>query len=163
MKSFARYRYVAVLLSAAFMLQGCDWIKGMMGMPTSEDIARMKLELQLDSQRAEEAAREQRIKDSLAQAEIEAARMNVVEGYYVVLGSFKDYGNAEALAELVKKNGFAAKQIMLKNGLKMVAVGGFQSFGEAAKELERIGEKDFCPYDLWVYASTQGLHEENVQ
>lgn len=161
MEYFAKYRYVVLSICAAILLQGCDWVKGQMGMPTSEDIARMKQELQLQEQlRMEEAAREQRMQDSLKRAaEIEAATR--LEGYYVVLGSFRDHRNAQALEKLVKEHGYQPRQILLKNGFMMVAVGGFPTYSLAFREMEEIGEKDFCPYDMWVYGASQGLHSEN--
>ena len=97
---FAKYRYVAACICLALVLGGCDWVKGQMGMPTSEDIEKMKLELEQQELLAQqEAAREQRIRDSLKRVE-ELAAIPKVEGYYVVLGSFKDHRNAEALDKL---------------------------------------------------------------
>lgn len=162
MRYLSRYRYMVLALCAVIVLQGCDWIKGQLGMPTSEDIERMKLEIsRQESERlAQEAAKAQRIKDSLALVEAAAAAQKpVVEGYYVILGSFKVHKNADALEVMVKKNGYAAEKILMKNGYMMVAIGGFSNFNQAYKELEKIGELDFCPYDLWVYSASQGLHE----
>ncbi len=154
-------KYFVPVVCAAIVMQGCDWVKGQMGMPTSEDIARMKVELQQqEAMKAAEAARLQREQDSLKA--IEAAKVvqaNKVSGYYVVLGSFKDYRNADALEALVRANGYAPHTMMLKNGFKMVVVGGFGTFAQARNEMERIGDKDFCPYDMWVYSASQGLHE----
>ena len=122
----------------------------------------MKLEIQQQERErmAQEAARAQMVKDSLAAIEAAAAvQKPAVDGYYVVLGSFKVHKNADALESLVKKHGFPAEKILMKNGYMMVAVGGFSTFSQAHKELEKIGELDFCPYDMWVYGASQGLHE----
>ena len=162
MKCKETVRYVVLMICSVLVLQGCDWVKGKMGMPTSEDIARMKLELQqLEELKAAEAARLQRVQDSLKVVEMEKEKElnNKIDGFYVVLGSFKDYRNADALEALVGKHGYTPQAIMLKNGFKMVAVGGFATFSQARKEMEKIGEKDFCPYDMWVYSASQGLHE----
>ena len=153
---------MVLALCAVVVLQGCDWIKGQLGMPTSEDIERMKLEIQQQERErmAQEAAQAQRVKDSLAMVEAAAAvRKPAVDGYYVVLGSFKVHKNADALEALVKKHGFSAEKILMKNGYMMAAIGGFSNFSQAHKELEKVGELDFCPYDMWVYAASQGLHE----
>lgn len=153
---------MVLALCAVVALQGCDWIKGQLGMPTSEDIERMKLEIrQQERERMDlEAAKAQREKDSLAMVETaDAVRKRAVDGFYVVLGSFKVHKNADLLEALVKKHGYSAEKILLKNGYMMVAIGGFGSFSQAHKEFEKIGELDFCPYDLWVYSSSQGLHE----
>lgn len=162
MRYLSRYRYMALAICALVALQGCDWIKGQLGMPTSDDIERMKLEIQRQENEriAQEAAKVQRIKDSLAMVEAAAAAQKpAVEGYYVVLGSFKVHSNADAFEALVKKNGYSAQKILMKNGYMMVAVGGFTTFNQAYRELEKIGELDFCPYDMWVYGASQGLHE----
>lgn len=143
----------------ALFMQSCDWIKGKMGMPTSEDIERMRIELQIKEQeRLQKEAEAQRIQDSIKNAEV--VKVPQMEGYYVVLGSFKDYTNAEVLDALVKKMGYSSRQVMLKNGFKMVVTGGYATFREALREMEKIGEKDFCPYDMWIYAASQQLHIE---
>ena len=161
MMYLSRYRYMVLALCAVVVLQGCDWIKGQLGMPTSDDIERMKLEIsRQESERlAQEAAKARRIKDSLDMVEAAAAQKPAVEGYYVVLGSFKVHKNADTFEELVKKYGYSAEKILMKNGYMMVAVGGFTSFSQAYREMEKIGELDFCPYDMWVYGASQGLHE----
>lgn len=162
MKYLARYRYIAFALCALLLLQGCDWVKSRMGMPTSEDIERMRIEIQQQEMEriALQEAEARRIKDSLDLVAAEAAKKPSVEGFYVVLGSFKDYRNADALEALVKKHGYSPEKIMMKNGFMMVAIGGFGSFSKAYKEMEKIGEQDFCPYDMWVYGASQGLHQD---
>ena len=158
---FSKYRFVVALLFMALSLQGCDWVKGQMGMPTSEDIARMKQELQQQEMaRQQEAARAQRIQDSLQMA-AQQTSLRKVEGYYVVLGSFRDHRNAEALEKLVKGFGHQPEQILLKNGFMMVAVGGHSTYSGAYRTMEKIGDQDFCPYDMWIYSASQGLHSEN--
>ena len=160
MKYMAKCRYVALALCAVIVLQGCDWIKAQLGMPTSEDINRMKIEIQRQEMEkvAQEKAREQRVKDSLEAIAV-AVQEPAVEGYYVVLGAFKDHANADKFEAVVKKNGYSPEKILMKNGFMMVAVGGFSSFNSAHKEMVKIGELDFCPYDMWVYAASQGLHQ----
>ena len=152
---------MVLALCAVFVLQGCDWIKGQLGMPTSEDIERMRIEIRKQEMErmAQEAARAQMVKDSLALVEAAAVQKPAVDGFYVVLGSFKVHKNADALEALVGKHGYSAEKILMKNGYMMVAVGGFNNFSQAHKEMEKIGELDCCPYDLWVYAASQGLHE----
>ena len=153
---------MVLALCAVVVLQGCDWIKGQLGMPTSGDINKMRFEIQQQERErmAQEAAKAQRVADSLALVEAAAAQhKSAVDGFYVVLGSFKVHKNADALEAIVKKHGYSAEKILMKNGYMMVAIGGFSNFNQAYKELEKIGELDFCPYDLWVYSASQGLHE----
>lgn len=162
MWNFAKYRYVALGICLSLLLQGCDWVKGQMGMPTSKDIEVMKQELALQQQlKQQEAAREQRVQDSLKRVEEMMASVPKVEGYYVVLGSFKDHRNAQTLENLVKEFGHSAEQILLKNGFMMVAVGGHSTYSQAYRTMEKIGDQDFCPYDMWIYGASQNLHSEN--
>ena len=159
MEHFVKYKYIVLCICAALFMQSCNWVKGKMGMPTSEDIEKMKIELQIKEQeRLQREVEAQRVQDSIKNAQM--VKAPVLEGYYVVLGSFKDYRNAEALDALLKKNGYSSQQVMLKNGFKMVVTGNYSSFGAAVKEMERIGEMDFCPYDMWIYAASQQLHTE---
>jgi hypothetical protein len=101
-------------------------------MPTSEDIERMRIEIQQQEEEriALQEAEARRIKDSLDLVAAEAAKKPSVEGFYVVLGSFKDYRNADALEALVKKHGYSPEKIMMKSGFMMVAIGGFSSFSK---------------------------------
>jgi hypothetical protein len=78
---------------------GCDWVKGQLGMPTSEELAIMKEQLAcqeaMEQQRLQQQARMKFVEDSLAQ--VEAARKQAkIEGYHVIIGAFKDYSNADA-------------------------------------------------------------------
>ena len=41
-----RFRYILALLAVAMLLQGCDMVRGALGLPTSGDIEQMKQELQ---------------------------------------------------------------------------------------------------------------------
>ena len=129
-------------------------------MPTSKDIEQMKTELQIkEQQRLEEEARAQRIQDSIRNAEV--VKVPALDGYYVVLGSFKDYRNAEALAEFVKKQGYNPVQIPLKNGYMMVSLGQMETLPEAVRMMNDIEQKEECPYDVWIYSARQNLHTQN--
>lgn len=156
MEYFAKLRLAVVCALAVLMLQGCDWVKGQMGMPTSDDIARMRMELS-QKEELEKAAREKALQDSLAMA---VPKAEPVGGYHVVIGSFKDYGNADALVEFVGKMGHSARTIRLKNGYMMVSIGEHATLPEAVAQMRKIEGTEVCPYDVWVYSSAQGLHEE---
>ena len=159
-RNMERFRYIIVALCIMFVLQGCDMFRGMLGMPTSEDIELMKEELQAKQQEILQQQRAAFVEDSLRKVQEQADVKPEIGGYHVIVGSFKDYRNADALEALVKKNGYPAKQVLLKNGFKMVVVGGYSRYGEASREMGIIGEMDFCPYDMWIYEASQGLHEE---
>lgn len=145
-------------------LSGCDWIKKQLGMATSSDIARLKLEMQ------QKAAREQQIKDSLETLRLDSLRLeqekNVLpyssgldKRYYVIVGSFQKDFNAKNMVETLKKSGYSPVKIALKNGFDMVAIAGFDNYREARNEILKIEDYDLCPYDVWIYDVKQALHE----
>lgn len=154
-------KFVSMLLVAAVMLTGCDFFRSIMGKPTSKDLERMKIEAQrqaeakrkqdsIDMAKAQEAAR-------IAAAEAEARMLK--ERYYVVVGSFKVPGNADRLFEVIRKNGYGIRIIPMKNGFSMVAAASTDNYREALKIMSDVKEFVFCPEDVWVYDSAQGLHE----
>lgn len=160
-KRFVRFFAMSLLLVVT--LTGCDWVKKQLGMATSEDIARMKLEME------QMAAREQRVKDSLERVRLDSIKLaqqaqdmpysKLDKQFYVVLGSFKKDFNAVNMVKALEKAGYSPVRIALKNGFDMVAAVGCSTIQEAWEEIKRIEESDLCPYDVWVYNIEQGLHE----
>ena len=63
------------------------------------------------------------------------------------------------MKEALEKLGYSPVRIPLKNGFDMVALAGFDSYKEAMQEIAKIEDNDLCPYDVWVYSVTQGLHK----
>lgn len=163
MKYYRKIAYLFLSIVFAISLQGCDWVKGQLGMPTSEDIARMKEEIRInEEQKAAMAQREQFVRDSLAKAK--AQEKVVVEGYHVVVGCFKDYSNAAKLEKLLETKGYTdAMQIPLKNGYMMVTLGRMEKLGEAVRLMNKVSEASDIPYfeEVWVYNALHKLHKEN--
>ena len=157
--------YIFVLLAAVMLLQGCDMVRGGLGLPTSEDIAQMKQELmekeQQELQRLQELERAAFVEDSIRQAQQKLQAVGQVKGYHVIIGSFKDLRNAQQLADFVATQGYSPLQIPLKNGYMMVSLGEKEHLYEAVQLKESILSKEECPYDVWVYSSKQKLHKEN--
>lgn len=154
------------LLCAAVLLctlSGCDWVKKQLGMATSEDIEKLRLEME------QQALREKRIKDSIETARLDSIRLaeemaampyaKLDKRYYVIVGSFKEDSNAEVMQGQLQKMGYSPVRIPLKNGFDMVAVAGSDDIYEARKEIAKIEDNDVCPYDVWIYDVQQGLHE----
>ena len=155
-----RFRYIIIALCIMFVLQGCDMARGVLGMPTSEDIALMKEELQAKQQEILQQ-RAAFVEDSLRKVQEQVQVKPQIGGYHVIIGSFRDYKNAEALYEFVKKQGYNPLQIPLKNGYMMVSLGQVETLPEAVRMMQSIEQKEECPYDGWVYSSRQKLHKEN--
>ena len=158
------FRYIFVVLATAMLLQGCDMVRGGLGLPTSKDIEHMKQELlekeQQELVKQQELERAAFVEDSIRQAQQEQQPVQV-KGYHVIIGSFKDYNNARQLADFVASKGYSPIQIPLKNGYMMVSLGQMETLSAAVKLMEKIEQNEECPYDVWVYSSRQKLHKEN--
>lgn len=164
MRFFNGMKYMLQVILLAAVLQGCDCIKGQLGMPTSSEIARMKQQMQImeEQQKAIEE-RERFVRDSLAHAE-QIAERAAVEGYHVIVGCFKDFSNAERMEKGLEDKGYKdAMQIPLKNGYMMVSLGSRDRLHEAVKLMEKAAEDTSIQYyeDIWVYGASMGLHKEN--
>ena len=160
MKYYRKTAYLFLSIVFAISLQGCDWVKGQLGMPTSGDIARMKEEIRInEEQKAAIARREQFVRDSLANAKAQQEE-ETVTGYHVVVGCFKDYSNAEKFQQKLKGAGYEALQIPLKNGYMMVSLGELPKLGDAVAMMNKIAAMDGFPYDVWVYNASHKLHKE---
>ena len=141
--------YIFVLLAAVMLLQGCDMVRGGLGLPTSEDIAQMKQELmekeQQELQRLQELERAAFVEDSIRQAQQELQAVEQVKGYHVIIGSFKDLRNAQQLADFVATQGYSPLQIPLKNGYMMVSLGEKEHLYEAVQLMESISSMENSP------------------
>ena len=156
-----RIGFILALLAVVFVMQSCDWVRGGLGMPTSEDLALMKDEIAArELQAALEQQREAYVQDSIAKVEVQVEQSAKIEGYHVIIGSFRDHRNAESMEAFVKKQGYNPLQIELKNGFMMVSLGQMETLQDAVGLMTGILNKEECPYDVWVYSARQKLHKE---
>ena len=163
MRMSIKIRGVVCMLVAVFVLSGCDWVKKQLGMPTSEDVARFKMELEAKE------LRQKQIQDSIETARLDSIKReqekNLIpyvaleKKFYVIMGSFKVISNADILKANLEKAGYSPIRIALRNGFDMVALAGFNTYQEALAEMEKIGDNDLCPYDVWIYNVDQNLHK----
>ena len=155
---------IALILVAS--LSSCDAVKGMLGLATSKDIEKAKIEL------AKKAKREKLIADSIAAARLDSIAKVKVEAdsitkakmldkkYYVIIGSFIEDANAADMMSILQKEGYKPRLIPFKNGYKMVAAASSNSLSEAKKLQDKIEYIDASPYDIWIYGASQKLHIE---
>lgn len=156
-------RNILPLLLLFVVFQGCDCIRGQLGMPTSGEIERMKEQMRVKEEEERAALeREKFVQDSLARVAQQSA-VKVVEGYHVIVGCFKDYSNADAMEKKMKDAGYNAMQIPLKNGYMMVSLGSLEKLGDAVRLMEKVSDDSRISYfdEIWVYGASQGLHKEN--
>lgn len=158
---------------------GCDFFRRLAGRPTSDVIEEKRQEMVADIEA--KAARKKAVEDSLALVakneadSVEACqyiRQNSVRvysssalggvvkdgldpessgRYRVIVGSFKDRGNADKkLREVQAAGDFAPHFIRMRNGMIAVAacpVDKIQNVLEGFKELQSAG---VCPKDGWI-------------
>ncbi len=162
-----RYKSVLIGLLVAILFSGCDMVRGGFGLPTSDQIAQMK-------QQMDNHERELAIRDSLAalqQAQIKMlndslskldknAPATLDKRFYLIGGTFKEESNIVHMVEFAKKKGFAPVRIPLKKGVTMVAIAGYNTLDEATAKVSQIKGTEICPYDVWVYNVAQRLHVE---
>lgn len=161
-------KMLAVLALAAALISGCDWIRAKLDMPTSEDIAKKK-ELIAKKEAAVSAtvsADSLKVADSVAvasEAENKApSKSNTVntesglqltprsgldKTYYIIVGAFK---TDELVSKSLKDNeGILETPFAFSgNGLKYVAIGGYETLEEARKALVQAHAK--AP-EAWVW------------
>lgn len=141
------------------LLSGCDFVRSILGKPTSKELEQIRLE----AQAAAEAAKRDslaRAEAALAQAQLELERAKQPQGrYFVMAGSFKVHDNAVKFDEFLKNKGFNTTIFNFKNGFEAVAIFGTDNVHEAYNKMEATMEEAFCPYDIWVYDSETSLHE----
>lgn len=150
-------RIFSIIAVSALLLTGCDFVRGLLGKPTSKDIEALKME---------QAARDKAVQDSIKAAKEEQEKVaqmladsqEAKAKYYVILGSFLEYANANSFADRLQKLGYEPVKIDFKNGFRAVGVCGTDNLDEAYASMRKFIEKDFTPYDEpWVYSSTMVL------
>jgi len=155
-------RLFFVIIFALMAATGCDWVRGKMGMETSEDIIAAKLAL-------ERKAVEVHIKDSLervyrdslisSKAEepvIDAGDMiNNGDNYHLVVGSFLHYDNATGLVELLKRDGYGeAFWFDHSNGFRSVSAESYPTIQEAYNKMYEVlysGKYINIIHEIWIY------------
>ncbi|NLA15549.1 MAG: hypothetical protein GX877_03315 [Bacteroidales bacterium] len=141
-------------------LNSCDWVRSVLGMPTSKELKEKQEQLIKDSiEKAaaeQEAARlEQLYLDSLAQVE---AQKKVLKRYHVVLGSFIMDNNARRMMQSIEKDGYEPIRIEFKNGYSVISAYQTNSLPDAYNRMYKMFTLDITPYDVWVYDTNQNLH-----
>ena len=170
-----------LLLVMMFVVTGCDFFRMVAGRPTSKDIEKKRLEIikaeeaalqaRLDSIAAVEAEKQKAAQDSIdalsyiAENNVtvyEASRLGGIQKdeltdttsgtrYRVILGSFKDRGNAEKLMAKVNESGdFWAHTLILRSGMIAVAACPSDRIQNAVSGLKELKAHEVCPADAWI-------------
>lgn len=170
-----------LILSMSLAVTGCDFFRMVAGRPVSKDIERKRIEImeaeeaalqaRLDSIAKVEAEAKKAVQDSIDALEYIAAGKITLHDisrlgglgkdeltdtdsgtrYRVMLGSFRDRGNAEKLMGKVGEAGdFRAHLIILRNGMIAVAACPSDRIQDAVDGLKELREHSVCPADAWI-------------
>lgn len=140
-------------------LSGCDRIRRSFGLPDSSDIKKAEREL------SEKASAESSKSDSVAYRADTVAAVKEISSressefgtassgnYYVILGSFKEDGNAAKFGKIVRQAIGNAYIIHNEYGFDMVGVGPYGDIKSACnKKIDLLDNHSFCPDDVWIY------------
>ena len=160
-------RLLAVLALVMALASGCDWIRTKLDMPTSEDIAKKKELIALKEAAVKASVPSDTLKadslqmtdttavTSIAEANPEPSasglaltpRSSLDKTYYIIVGAFK---TDELVSLSLKENeGILDTPFAFAgNGLKYVAIGGYNTLEEARTALYEAHKK--AP-EAWVW------------
>ena len=162
---------IPVVLCAALLVSGCDFMRKVAGRPTSGDLRAMMAAKEQEKAQAERALqeRQQREKELQYQADSLFA-VQTMEGivvnrlsdlnvristelparYNVVLGAFSEAANADKLIARLKEAGYEASAMRYRSGKTAVLACSTDSFVELGKSFASLRKEQYCPKDVWV-------------
>lgn len=152
---------------------GCDFLRGLAGRPSGEEIERKRAAIELSLREKEQArldslrAAERVEADSLAAlsrldelgmkmmrlSELGGAEGGMPSGYALVVGSFKSEKNARGMALAVSDAGYPAEVLKFRNGMSAVTVAPCSRLADMAAACGKVKLEKFCPEDAWVLSN----------
>lgn len=165
-----------IIMAAAVLVTGCDFVRTLAGRPTSAQLEQMRLnriaaeeaahQARLDSMAKAEkalaeslAAREAQLLDSLTQARGTVLNPSTLGGlfttrleskYYIIVGAFRTRSYAERKLNQCNGAGYTATIISFRNGLLAVGICPSDNLEETLKTLKQLRGTDVCPQDGWI-------------
>ena len=178
-----RRSIILPMLVIAMTVTSCDFMRKMVGRPTSDELEMLKEEIGRIEQLRQEEARVRASLDSLeavrqglqetveetveetAEVAVEVAPVqkvpdhsqyltpNLENKYYVVIGAFQSYENARALMKKAARYGYSPVLLSCRHGLIGVGVCPVDEYEDALKALQILRREKFCPSDIWIYTN----------
>lgn len=201
-------RILAVMALSVSLLSSCDFVRSVLGRPTSKDLARIRMEqaaqrkAAIDSLNAARADEELAAADS-AEAEVEEVQITqqkakttskqataksstpskssattakpaataksatttkpaakskpvstAAKRYYVILGAFREYSNADRFMETLSQMNYSPSKFQFNNGFMAVGINGTDNLDEAYQKAAELNGQEFLRGDNpWVYDS----------
>lgn len=172
--------YILLAVVVVFTVTGCDFFRKLAGRPTSEEIEIKRQEMVADLKAKAVREKEvqdslvlaaKRVADSLAASSCleesnvrvhsdsslggiagdGVAEMAVDADYRVIVGSFKDQGNADKMVAKVAAAGdFNPHQVKMRNGMIAVAACPSDRIQDVLAGMEEMKKCGVCPADAWI-------------
>ena len=179
--------FFALAAGLALVFSGCDAIRASLGKPTSKDIAALRAQAAQMQRTADSLAVEMTAvpdADSTAATEMHPADSTTAaaasfaaipageeqaaepvpegleEGFYAVLGSFKNENNARYLYNSISASGTPVELVKMKNGFTAVMICHGSSYDETYRALLDFYKNEKCPEGIWIYNTAKQLHIE---
>lgn len=161
-----------LLVSLVVTVSGCDFLRSLVGRPTSAEIAEKKNRMEMENRIAK--AREDSIAlanrpvadvsayvDSIRKCGVSIVPAQRIShtlarelkfGYCIVIGTFVEPENAENLTLRAKNAGYEVLKYPYRNGNASVFVNPSDDVSAVYRALKKVLKEDFCPPDAWVLA-----------
>ena len=94
------------------------------------------------------------------QAEPEPAPQGLADGFYAVIGSFKNESNAQYLYNSISASGTPVEIVKMKNGFTAVMICHGATYDEAYRGMREFYQDKKCPEGIWIYNTAKKLHIE---
>ncbi|MBO4558217.1 MAG: SPOR domain-containing protein [Bacteroidales bacterium] len=176
-------RLIAIALVCIACLSGCDAIRTALGKPTSKDIAALRAQRQQMQHTGDSLAVEMDALPDSVDAAVEPAEMppesepavqpaveepqeneeapaGLAEGYYVVLGSFKNEDNAQYYYNSLSASGAEVHLVKMKNGFTAVMICHGSTYEESYRKMLDFYSDKKKPEDIWIYNTAKKMHLE---
>lgn len=170
MKIMKKILLFVSLTAALFAVSGCDFLRALVGRPTSEWIAEKEARIKADKELLE-AVQEAMSEDdgqaltesgtpaspeSISTSPVSPAPKSGTSGYglpfkyYIVVGVFSVRDNAQALAAKANARGYESVLIEWGEGKTAVALNPTNDLASAYSSLDSAVREEFCPKDAWI-------------
>ena len=156
-------KYIKSIPTANMLDTGCDWLRGHLGMATTNEIEATLYEMKKAEEVKRDADSFSLIESEKREREEEKKRAKesvVLERYHVIVGSFKEHSNATRVVKRFEERGYTPHQFDFHNGFKVVSVAAFRYLTPAYTEIFNLLDLDLAEDDAWIYDIQMGLHKQ---
>ena len=156
---------VFALMAVLVISSGCDMFRRIAGRPTSADIDAKRQEIAAADARIEALKKKQRMQadslaivDSIRQLETDVHTLSEIgelystaldHRYYIIVGSFMKYSNAESMLRTASEAGYIPVELRF-NGYTAVGLSPADRIEDAFLSLKSVKRESFCPDDVWI-------------